>query len=95
MNLVSSHDSCRSLIFVFLGGWVLLSFSMAMLNRWMDGRRERREGGRFVGFFFGVLFAGLLIRKCSSFTGEVSKYGGKRGFLFPLLLCDAMPYSWL
>lgn len=52
--------------------WVLLAFSMAMLNRWMDGWKAREKGGREGGlaFFGGVLFAGLLIRKCSSFTGE-------------------------
>lgn len=48
----------------------------------MDGEKEGREGGLI---FFWCSVAGLLIRKCSSFTGEVSKYRGKKGFLFPLI----------
>lgn len=78
-NLVSSHDSCRSLIFAFFS-WVGFAFIFDGNAESMDGWTERREGWRF-GFFWGVLFAGLLIQKYSSFTGEVSI--GEKRLSFP------------
>lgn len=49
----------------------------------MDRRRERegREGGLLV--FFGVLFAGLLIRKYLIHHSLVSKYKGEKRLPFP------------
>lgn len=65
---------------------------MAMLNRWMDGRREK--GGREVWLFFGCSVRGIVNSKIPypSFTGEVS-IGEKRAFFPPC--CYAMPSSWL
>lgn len=54
MDLVSSHNSCRSLIFVFFFFWwvgfaCIFDGNVESMDGWTA--RERREGGR-VDFFW-------------------------------------------
>lgn len=72
MDLVSSHNSFRPLIFVFFSWAGFASFfdgNVESMDGWAE--REGREGGR-VDFFGGCSVRGIVNSKIpySSFTGE-------------------------